>query len=387
MASEWSKTNMKKRSYVFALLTCVLLSLVACNETSSTRSRSSSSTLPIPTNPGKIFDDSEIGFTFRLQEMVGPSYGDSLFFKIGDYDILCDGGNSEDAAGVSATLNKYCTDHVLDMLILTHPHDDHVGSFTRKSTFTNGGISSIGTIIDDGIDSYSSDSSYWASLRDSYVAAGTKYYCGAEFFGESPLHDPTFTIDSKNYVTFLNTGNYKPRGSSYSGDDLNNLSLAFLVGAGDYKFVCTGDCEINAISGIVKNYKDNPFLTASDTVIYKVGHHGSFNATNAAFLDFIRPKYGLISAAITEENRTKVPYPASQHPHRQTTDLLRNYTDQVYWNGINGSLNFCLNKDYSKCEVFGEKRTLGYFIDSKFVDAASETNIPFYASQWYRFVY
>ena len=113
---------MKKRSYVFALLTCVLLSLVACNETSSTRSRSSSSTLPIPTNPGKIFDDSEIGFTFRLQEMVGPSYGDSLFFKIGDYDILCDGGNSEDAAGVSATLNKYCTDHVLDMLILTHPH-------------------------------------------------------------------------------------------------------------------------------------------------------------------------------------------------------------------------------------------------------------------------
>jgi len=377
-----------KKDIVVCFLPCLLLCLASCDgSVSSTRSHASSSTYPTPVNPGKVFDDSEVGFTFRLQEMLGPSYGDSLLFKIGDYEILCDGGNSEDAAGVSATLQKYCTDHVLDLLILTHPHGDHLGSFTSKSTFINGGITSIGTIVDDGIDVYSAGSASWARLRDSYVSAGAVYYCGAELFGESPLHEPTFAISDSNYVTFLNTGNYKPRGSSYEGDDLNNLSLAFLVGAGKYKFVCTGDCETNAISGLVKNYKDSPFVGLSDTVIYKVGHHGSYNATNKSLLDFLHPNYALISAAITEENRTRTPYPASQHPHRQTIDLIRGYTDQVYWNGINGSLNFCLNKDYSLSEVYGETRTFTYNISSLPVDPASETNTPLYASQWYRYVY
>ena len=60
-------------------------------------------------------------------------YGDSLFIKYKDYDILIDSGNYGDAQYVRDFIDSnISSDKNLDLLIVTHCHDDHLGGITNK---------------------------------------------------------------------------------------------------------------------------------------------------------------------------------------------------------------------------------------------------------------
>ena len=71
---------------------------------------------------------------------LGNKYtGDSTFIKAGSTDILIDAGSRQSSASTIASfVDTFCEDGVLEYVIATHAHQDHIEGFT--STNTNPGI-------------------------------------------------------------------------------------------------------------------------------------------------------------------------------------------------------------------------------------------------------
>ena len=91
-----------------------------------------------------------------VQEMV-YKYGDSIYIKSGDFDMLIDAGQTDDGENVNRLLEEKCTDHKLEVLIGTHGHQDHLGGF---STGALNSITSVGLIIDYGYTGGNADYGY-----------------------------------------------------------------------------------------------------------------------------------------------------------------------------------------------------------------------------------
>ena len=69
----------------------------------------------------------------------------------------------------------------------------------------------------------------------------------------------------------------------------NNNSLVFMVNAGKFSALFTGDMELKEITDILEN---NKFY---DCDLIKVSHHGSINGTNEQLLNKFTPEYAVIS--------------------------------------------------------------------------------------------
>ena len=65
-------------------------------------------------------------------------YGDSLFVKYGDYDILIDAGDRGYGQYVQEFVDSHISsDKILDLLVVTHCHSDHMGGLTKMSSIDN----------------------------------------------------------------------------------------------------------------------------------------------------------------------------------------------------------------------------------------------------------
>jgi competence protein ComEC len=106
----------------------------------------------------------------------------------------------------------------------------------------------------------------------------------------------------------------------------NNHSLVIRVGFGESSFLFPGDLEEPAIHSLLEYYQEDghasPLL---DVGVYHVGHHGSHNATDQAWLDAMTPTIAVISMGRWDFGKgTQHPFTtwAYGHPRRLTVDLL-----------------------------------------------------------------
>jgi len=92
---------------------------------------------------------------------------------------------------------------------------------------------------------------------------------------------------------------------SRSCDNQNNNSLVVRVHYKNTTALLTGDsqtdgdggCDEGQVDHLLERYHDTDLLKAD---IYKVGHHGSFNATDKEFVEAMSPKFAVISAGHKE---------------------------------------------------------------------------------------
>ncbi len=105
----------------------------------------------------------------------------------------------------------------------------------------------------------------------------------------------------------------------------NNDSLVLTFTLGGKRFIFTGDLEQEGERDIIEVY---PHLRAD---VLKVGHHGSKGSTSEEWLQHLRPSYALISAG--ERNRY-------QHPHQEVLNKLKDQQTTVYRTDINGSVTY-----------------------------------------------
>jgi len=288
---------MKKRFLTIILLFVFILHLCACSDVKL----GSSSTFSI--------------------HFIDVGQGDAALVECDGRYMLIDGGDKLAGDKVYSILEEKGIQH-LDILVISHMHDDHIGGLPKALTYTS------------KIDLILSNTNYgltqtFDKLKHEFGIIGTQItvpHVGDKYqFGSSEIE----VIDT---------------GSLFYND-----SLVIIITYGKTRFLFTGDIEDDAQTRISDKY-DNEKDEAYKIDLIKMPHHGSSspksNNGTGSLYRFIRtfmPDYAVIS--VGKGN-------VYGHPHKVTLDLLDDANIEIYRTDICGDIIVCSDgKSLSiKCE-------------------------------------
>jgi competence protein ComEC len=229
--------------------------------------------------------------------------GDSSLLQLPDGNaVLIDGGIPEMGSKVVKALEERGV-KALDMVIMTHPHADHVGGL--HAVFQR---FPVRLVLDAG------------------MKAGSRAY-----------HDVLSDIATKGFALKLGeigmTKHYGPVGLEVlapakpflkgTRSDINNASIVTRWTYGDVALLETGDAEQEAIDRLMTGGAN---LQAQ---ILKVPHHGSRYTSSAKFLQAVHPEIAIISAGQHNDYH---------HPHRAALERLANAGIKVYVTATEGTI-------------------------------------------------
>ncbi|HEY8772869.1 MAG TPA: ComEC/Rec2 family competence protein [Candidatus Limnocylindria bacterium] len=179
----------------------------------------------------------------------------------------------------------------IDVMILTHPHEDHVAGLVAALERYD-----VALILDGGR-TYQNPT-YPRFLQLARDEPGGRL--AAARAGDR------LRLDRATTMTLLYPTDQDVAGTLPDGD-INNASVVGLLRSGGFSALLTGDAEmpVEALLG------ERGLLTRVD--VLKVGHHGSHSSTGPALLTATRPGAALISVGIGNDYG---------HPHQVTLDHL-----------------------------------------------------------------
>ena len=216
--------------------------------------------------------------------------GDAIFIETPrKAQVLIDGGPDMKVLGqLSAVMPFY--DRSIDLLILTHPQEDHMFGLVEVLKRYK-----VGRVLMTGVN-YSSKTyqEFKRVIKDKNIPvviarAGQRVNLGGD--GAIDILYP-----QENFS-----------GVDFPGD-VNDSSVAALLRFGGKKFLTMGDAGIKEEIDIINSGQ-------ADIDVLKVSHHGSRFSTSALFLEKTTPEIALISAG------ARNPY---GHPHKETLERLGN---------------------------------------------------------------
>jgi len=231
--------------------------------------------------------------------------GDSIFVRTpDDYTMLIDGGpDTKVLEQIGETLPLYT--RTIDLLVLTHPHADHVNGLVEM------------------LKRY--------DVRRALIV-GSKYpnafYLKVlELLKEKKI--PVIFADSSRdiklgsyvYLDILWPG----KSAQKEGENINNSSLAMRILYGDKSIFLSGDAEKEEEKQIL-GYGNN--LSAD---IFKAGHHGSRTASSLELLEAVKPLTAIIQSGV--DNSYK-------HPHAETLKKFFEKGIEVRRNDKEGKIEF-----------------------------------------------
>ena len=202
----------------------------------------------------------------------------------GGKNLLIDAGNNADWPLIDGFLRSKKV-HRLDIVIGTHPHEDHIGSLDMVINNYN-----IGQIYMPKISTNTN------TFRDVLLAAKRR-----DLRINTARANVVLDLDPKVQAVIL-----APNKETYS--DLNDYSAVLKLTYEENVFLFMGDAGVVVETEILtENAKQ------VDADVLKVGHHGSRTATGEAFLKAVSPSLAIIS--VGEGN-------SYNHPHDETISRL-----------------------------------------------------------------
>ena len=322
-------------------------------------------------------------------------YGDSLFIKYKDFDILIDTGDAGDGEFVRDFVdNHISTDKNLDLLIATHCHSDHMGGLVKTKKDDNkskalDNVISVSNILDFGHTRLTNIMyNNYVILRDYYINKGANYY---------PAYDSAKKLNGlSNEIIFddlkieiIDTFNYSDTKTDLpSNAEFNDYSVATLITYKNTKLFCAGDLEDVGEKTLIEHSNETSLkdIKESDTVIYKACHHGTDVGTannknsgatsveggnRMALLQIIKPDYCFVSSAITK----------SDHPFPRALATMLYFTNNLYFNGTMGTI--CFDLDGTNVGVQGLGCTTNYTLSGYNIDYDKEKNLKYTETVWY----
>jgi competence protein ComEC len=182
----------------------------------------------------------------------------------------------------------------IDLLVLTHPHQDHVAGLVEVLERYR-----VGAILDPGRPF--ENASYDRFLTDAAAEPGATMAVARS--GMVISLDAATTLR----VLFPDPTDLT---APLPEDDINNASVVLLLESRGTRVLLTGDAELP----VERLLAERGLLTA--VTVLKVGHHGSTSSTSAELLDAIRPRIALISCGVGNDYG---------HPAPETLDRLAEY--------------------------------------------------------------
>jgi len=217
--------------------------------------------------------------------------------------FLVDTGDGSDE--VAAFLEAKEVERV-DLMILTHPHADHIGGALRVLEAFN-----VGVVADSG---YPHTSDLYAELLEKVTelrSAGLVSYT-------NPRAGDTLEVGPALTAVVLHPGDTLP-------DEANNASVVVRFVFGSFSVLFTGDCEKEGEEAVLARWGEDDLAST----VLKVGHHGSSSSSTPAFLAAVAPEAAVIQ--VGKDN----PY---GHPSAAVLQRLADAGTAVYLTSSDGTV-------------------------------------------------
>ncbi len=232
--------------------------------------------------------------------------GEGVFIKTPqNHKILIDGGPQDKIIEELSEILPFF-DRNIDLIILTHPHADHVDGLVEVLKRYN-----VDFVLWTGVD-YSSRT-YEEFLKTISELEIQIFIADKEtnfLFGDV-IFDLIFPFEQMISEKVRN---------------LNNSSVALRLIYKDKIILFTGDLEKEMEYKLAESYKD--YLKAD---ILHAGHHGSKTSSTQVFLDQVKPEIIVIQSE--KGNR-------HGHPHEEVLERLENMGIKILRNDIHGRVKF-----------------------------------------------
>jgi competence protein ComEC len=259
-------------------------------------------------------------------DFLDVGQGDSILVKTPHgQNILIDGGpDSKILNQLGKTLPFF--DKTIDLMVLTHPHDDHVNGLNDVLKRYN-----VKKIIYTGV-----------------LHNGPGYIECLNLIKDKKI--PITIIDRPQTIAFADKCKLKilyPQ-KNFLGKEVNNLNNTSIVAKleyGETSFLFTGDSEQEVEKELLKKEKINNYELS--TQVLKVGHHGSDTASNQDFLKAVNPNFAVIS--VGKDNKFN-------HPNKRTVIKIERLGINIYRTDQNSTIKMV--SDGNIIEVLRAKKSI-----------------------------
>lgn len=290
-----------------------------------------------------IYEGETTAMDINFLELGNKYTGDSTFIKAGDVDILIDAGSRQNSATTIANfVNNYCTDGVLEYVIATHAHQDHIAGFVGSNS--DAGILKrykIDTLIDFSLtNATSAIYNNYVSLRDEKIASGdiAHHYTANDCIQGTNGAKKVYQLGEGMTMEILDQKFYRE-----TTDDENDYSVCALFTQANNHYLFTGDLEKKGEASLVE------LNNLPECELFKGGHHGSYTANTDTLLNVIKPKTICICCCAGSDEYTKTP--ENMFPAQLAVNRMAKWTDKIYvttvvddsekgYKSMNGNINF-----------------------------------------------
>ena len=313
-------TNKKQRKFYTFLCIVAVIAIVALTVYGYFNGWFDDVLNPKPTPP---VNNSNLSIHFL--ELGNKYTGDCVYVKAGDTDILIDAGSRKGSAEtIGNYVDGFCTDGILEYVIATHAHQDHIAGFVGTSTapgiFQRYQCQNI--IEFSKSDATSQIFKDYKTARDNEVANGANCYTALDCVNNANGAQKVYDLTGDGAITMevLYQKYYEtPAGSG--GE--NEYSVCILITQGANHYLFTGDLEEDGEESLVECNPNLPRVK-----LFKGGHHGSYTASSMALLNKIQPEYVCVCCCAGSTEYTTVN--ANTFPAQAFIDRIAKFTDNVY---------------------------------------------------------
>lgn len=235
--------------------------------------------------------------------------GDAIFIEAGDgTQILIDGGPPNRILPILGELMSYF-DKYIDVVVLTHPHADHVSGLIEVL-----GEYGVGMAIESGVDYHTAE----AKIFDGLV---------------KEKNIKTAIIDRPTDLNFGGGALLKfiYPDKSFAGETLKNAHDSAIISQLDFEgreILFMSDAEKKLEQKLVAEGK------VGDIDVLKTGHHGSKTSSNDFFLKIVKPEYVVISAGA--RNRYG-------HPAQEVLSRIAASGAKIFRTDLDGTITLKIN--------------------------------------------
>jgi beta-lactamase superfamily II metal-dependent hydrolase len=222
--------------------------------------------------------------------------------------MLVDAGPSGSFDRIDAALKRFGVTQ-LDVVVATHPHEDHIGSMA--AVLDAYPVGAFYTIADE------QPTGWYAAMLAALGRNGCPVYPAEA--------DTTIPWDERCTVTVLGP-------IAYEDDpvELNDRSVVLHVRYGDTSVLLTGDAEETEENRMLDKFPGWMFRAN----VLKLGHHGSASSTCHSFFSAVDPDFAVASCGANNDYG---------HPHFETLSLLYGHHTAFYRTDLDGSITFRLD--------------------------------------------
>lgn len=237
--------------------------------------------------------------------------GDSIFIRSPfGYNIVIDGGpNLNLTDSIESIIPPQ--EHIIDLLVLTHPHSDHLFGFMETIERYK-----VKNVLLTGV---AYNSSLYGYFKEKMAEKGVNV------LPASSLHDIYFNDGLLLDVVYPSKPSLKG-----SPENVNNDSVVLRLVYGNTSILFSGDAEMEEEKLVLQTTN---FIGAD---VLKAGHHGSRTSSTMAYLNAVQAEYAVISAGVNNQYH---------HPHPETLEKYAKEDITTFRTDLLGSIEMVFDPD------------------------------------------